>query len=166
MTCDYTNCYVEVVNPLNSALDESHRESLIASMIGSMCMIMSQLKRSLYLRSLGVKNDEDGIENVIWKYNFGVFVIISQLFQVITLAKHVPSILELNCNQRFWHEKARFVIKCSCRPCTQRRNRSSYVADRTTKGCDMYKNEKCTCKACKTAVIHCQICKFVMFLSM
>lgn len=65
MTCDYTNCYVEVVNPLNSALDESHRESLIASMIGSMCMIMSQLKRSLYLRSLGVKNDEDGIENVI-----------------------------------------------------------------------------------------------------
>ena len=30
--------------------------------------------------------------------------------------------------------------------------------------CEMYKNEKCTCKACKTTVFHCQICKFVTFL--
>ena len=28
----------------------------------------------------------------------------------------------------------------------------------------MSKNEKCTCKACKNAVFHCQICKFVGFL--
>ena len=28
----------------------------------------------------------------------------------------------------------------------------------------MSKNEKCTCKACKTIVFHCQICKFVTFL--
>ena len=28
----------------------------------------------------------------------------------------------------------------------------------------MSKHEKCTCKACKNAVFHCQICKFVRFL--
>ena len=28
----------------------------------------------------------------------------------------------------------------------------------------MSKDEKCTCKACKNAVFHCQICKFVGFL--
>ena len=28
----------------------------------------------------------------------------------------------------------------------------------------MLKHEKCTCKACKNAVFHCQICKFVGFL--
>ena len=27
----------------------------------------------------------------------------------------------------------------------------------------MTKNEKCTCKACKNAVFHCQLCKFVGF---
>ena len=29
--------------------------------------------------------------------------------------------------------------------------------------CKMYKNGKCTCKACKTIVFRCQICKFVTF---
>ena len=29
--------------------------------------------------------------------------------------------------------------------------------------CEMYKNEKCTCKACKTTVFSCQICEFVTF---
>ena len=28
----------------------------------------------------------------------------------------------------------------------------------------MSKEEKCTCKACKSTVFHCQICKFVGFL--
>ena len=28
----------------------------------------------------------------------------------------------------------------------------------------MSKDEKCTCKACKNTVFHCQICKFVTFL--
>ena len=28
----------------------------------------------------------------------------------------------------------------------------------------MFKNEKCTCTACKTIVFHHQICKFVTFL--
>ena len=28
----------------------------------------------------------------------------------------------------------------------------------------MSKDEKCTCKACKNTVLHCQICKFVRFL--
>ena len=30
---------------------------------------------------------------------------------------------------------------------------------------EMHKNENCTCKVCKTIVSHCQICKFVTFLS-
>ena len=32
------------------------------------------------------------------------------------------------------------------------------------KVCEMSKNEKCTCRACKTIVFHYQICKFVTFL--
>ena len=28
----------------------------------------------------------------------------------------------------------------------------------------MFKNEKCTCKACKTVVFHYQICKYLTFL--
>ena len=32
------------------------------------------------------------------------------------------------------------------------------------KVCEISKNEKCTCRACKTIVFHCQICKFVTFL--
>ena len=31
-------------------------------------------------------------------------------------------------------------------------------------GFKMSKEEKCTCKACKNTVFHCQICKFVGFL--
>ena len=31
-------------------------------------------------------------------------------------------------------------------------------------GTEMYKNENCTCKACKTIVLQCQTCKFVTFL--
>ena len=33
-------------------------------------------------------------------------------------------------------------------------------------GFEMYKSEKRTCKACKTTVFHCSICKFVTFLMM
>ena len=54
-------------------------------MIGSMCMIMSQLKRSLYLRSLAAKNDDDGIENVIWKYNFGFLLSFRNYFKLSRL---------------------------------------------------------------------------------
>ena len=32
------------------------------------------------------------------------------------------------------------------------------------KVCEMCKNEKCTCRACKTIVFHYQICKFMTFL--
>ena len=53
------------ISPLNSVLDESHRELRIASKIGSMGMIMSQLKRNLYLRSLAAKDDDEVSERVI-----------------------------------------------------------------------------------------------------
>ena len=32
------------------------------------------------------------------------------------------------------------------------------------KSSEMYKTENCACKACKSTVFHCQICKFVTFL--
>ena len=55
-----------------------------------------------------------------------------------------------------------FVIICSRRPhnCKQvisRRRKNENVFK-------MSKDEKCTCKACKTTVFHCQRCKFVGFL--
>ena len=45
---------------------------------------------------------------------------------------------------------------------TQLQNRSFHVVDNES---EMSKNEKCTCKACKTSVFQCQIYKFVTFLS-
>ena len=47
------------------------------------------------------------------------------------------------------HTTAKQVISC------RRKNENVFK---------MSKNEKCTCKACKNTVFHCQICKFVGFL--
>ena len=48
---------------------------------------------------------------------------------------------------------------------TQLQNRSLHVVEwtRTSSKCQK-KKKKCTCKACKNTVFHCQICKFVRFL--
>ena len=69
--------------------------------------------------------------------------------------------MELNWNQRSGHKKniCHHMLKLS----TQLPNRSFHVVERT-RIFKMSKNDKCTCKACKNTVFHCQICKFMGFL--
>ena len=43
-------------------------------------------------------------------------------------------------------------------------NRSFHVVERTRASSKCQTMKKCTCKACKTIVFHCQLCKFVRFL--
>ena len=92
-----------------------------------------QLLARVVFKSLGSlsKDDVHNRYNVIWKRNF-VSAIISQLFQVIKLAKCVLSILELNWNEHFREKKTKLKI---CRhvltPSTQRQNRSLHVVERT-----------------------------------
>ena len=90
--------------------------------------------------------------------------IISQLFQVITLAKCISTILELNWNQGFKDNKTKLNI-CHHMPsppqnCKTGDFKSWKEQERLF---EMSKNEKCTCKACKT-VFHCQISQFVALL--
>ena len=93
------------------------------------------------------------------------FAVISELFKVITVAKCVLTIQELNWNQRFRDKKIKLNIPSSCahvvlttaKQVISRRRKNENV-------CGMSKNEKCTCKAWKSIVFHCQICKFVTFL--
>ena len=47
---------------------------------------------------------------------------------------------------------------------TQLHNRSFHVVERTRTSQYMSEDIKCTCKACKITVFHCQICKFAGFL--
>ena len=68
--------------------------------------------------------------------------------------KNITSrILELNWNQR----SRRSLNWPAAKQIISRRGKNENV-------CEMYKNEECPCKACKTIVFHCQICKFVAFL--
>ena len=90
-----------------------------------------------------------------------ISAIVSQLFQVIILAKCVLTILELNGNQRFRDNIDHFssyahVVHTTAKHVISRRRNNENV-------CDVHKNEKFTCEACKTIVFHCQICKFVTF---
>ena len=48
------------------------------------------------------------------------------------------------------------VVHTSAKQVISRRRKNENVLK-------MSKNEKCTCKACKCTVFHCQICKFVGF---
>ena len=90
----------------------------------------------------------------------------SQLFKVTALAKCVLTVLELNWNQRFWDNKTKLnMCHHMLTSSTQLQNRSLHVVEwtRTSSKCQK-KKKKCTCKACKNTVFHCQICKFVRFL--
>ena len=91
--------------------------------------------------------------------------IISQLFKVITLANCVLTILELNWNQLFRGKRTK-LNNCHhmLTSSTQLQNRFVSRRGKNEKVCEMSKNEKCTCKACKTTIFHCQICKFLKFL--
>ena len=55
----------------------------------------------------------------------------------------------LSSHAHIVHTTAKQIISC------RRKNENVFK---------MSKNEKCTCKACKNTVFHCQICKFVGFL--
>ena len=81
------------------------------------------------------------------------------------LEKCVLTILELNWNKRLGHKKAKLNI-CHhiLTSFTQLQNRSFHVEERTRTSSRCQKVKKCTCKACKNTVFHCQICKFVGFL--
>ena len=82
------------------------------------------------------------------------------------LEKCVLTILELNWNQRLGHKKTKLdTCQHMLTSSTRQQNMSFYVVERTRINVfKMSKDEKCTCKACKNAVFHCQICKFVGFL--
>ena len=79
--------------------------------------------------------------------------------------KCVLTILELNWNQRLGHKKAKLnICHHMLTSSTQLQNRSFHVEERTRTSSKCQKVKKCTCKACKNTVFHCQICKFVGFL--
>ena len=91
---------------------------------------------------------------------------IFQLFKVIMFKKCVRTILELNWNHaalgtredKIEHLSSyAHVVQTTAKQVISRRRRNENVFK-------MSKDEKCTCKACKTIVFHCQICKFVGFL--
>ena len=93
-----------------------------------------------------------------------VSAITSQLFKVITLAKCVLTILELNWNLRFWDNKTTLnICHHMLTSSTQLQNRSYHVVERTRTSAACLKNEICTCKACETIVFRRHICKFVTF---
>ena len=94
-----------------------------------------------------------------------ISTIIFQLFKVIILEKCVLTILELNWNKRLGHKKTKLnICHHMLTSSTQLQNRSFHVVERTRTSSKYQKDEKCTCKACKNTVFHCQICKFVRFL--
>ena len=90
-----------------------------------------------------------------------ISAIISQLFKVITLAKCVLTILELNWNQHFRGKKTKLnichhahIIHTSAKQVISCRGMNEHIYK-------LFKNEK---SRCKTIVFHGKLCKFVMFL--
>ena len=79
------------------------------------------------------------------------------------------TILELNWSQRLGNKKTKInICHDMLTSSTQLQNISRQVISRRRKNENIFKmskDEKCTCKACKNTVFHCQICKFVGFLT-
>ena len=81
------------------------------------------------------------------------------------LEKCVLTVLELNWNKRLGHKKRKlnichhyaYDVHTTAKQVISRRRKNENVFK-------MSKDEKCTCKACKNTVFHCEICKFVGFL--
>ena len=65
-------------------------------------------------------------------------------------SKCVPTIMEVNWDQRFKGNKTKLNI-CHHRPTssTQLKNKSFHVVERTRTSAKFHKTKKCTCKACK-----------------
>ena len=70
------------------------------------------------------------------------------------------TILELNWNQRLRQDKIEHsssyahVVHTTAKQVISRHRKNENVFK-------MSKDEKCTCRACKNTIFHCQICKFV-----
>ena len=97
------------------------------------------------------------------KLSLRVSAIIFQVFKVIMPEKCALTILDLNWNQRLGQDKIEHlslyahVVHTTAKKVISRHRKNENVFK-------MSKDEKCTCKACKNTVFHCQICKFVGFL--
>ena len=89
----------------------------------------------------------------------------SNLVCRLLLEKFVLTTLESNWNQRLGHERTKLNI-CHHMLTSSTQLPKQVISSRgkDEKVFKMSKDEKCTCKACKITVFHCQICKFVGFL--
>ena len=68
-------------------------------------------------------------------------------------------------NQRFRDKKTKLnICHHMLTSSTKLQKMSFHAVERTRTSTKCPKNGKCTCKACKTIVFHCQICKFVTFV--
>ena len=103
-------------------------------------------------------------ENVIWKCNFSFlqsFLNYSRSSRC-KMCSNFPGIKLEPALQRE-EDKIEHLSSCAnvvlttAKQVISRRRKNENV-------CGMSKNENCTCKACKSIVFHCQICKFVTFL--
>ena len=80
--------------------------------------------------------------------------------------KCVLTILELNWNHPLGHKKTKLnICQDMHTSSTQLQNGLFHVVERTRTSSKCQKmRKKCTCKARKNTVFHCQMCKFVGFL--
>jgi len=108
------------------------------------------------------KHDVDWSENVIWNCHFAFLHPLSSI-QSHYAWKCALTILDLNWNQRLGQDKIEHlslyahVVHTTAKKVISRHRKNENVFK-------MSKDEKCTCKACKKTVFHCQICKFVGFV--
>ena len=108
------------------------------------------------------KHNVDGSENVIWKCHFE-FPQSSFNYSKSLAWKCALTILELNWKQRLGQNKIERlssyanVVHTTAKTVISRHRKNENVFK-------MSKDEKCTCKACKNTVFHCQTCKFVGLL--
>ena len=110
------------------------------------------------------KHDLDESENVIWKGDFAFlqpFFIYSNSL-CLKMCSNYPGIKfesALGTSEDKTEHLSSYVhvVHTTAKQVIWRRRKNENVFK-------MSKDEKCTCKACKNSVFHCQICKFVGFL--
>ena len=105
------------------------------------------------------KDEINDSKNIIWKYNFAF---------VWPFRDYSKSLRLKNVYQLSWNQIGMSGLEMeNCREVLRRLNAKQVILCRglDEKGCEICKNEKCTCKACKTTDFCRRICKFVKFLS-
>ena len=98
----------------------------------------------------------------LWGIELSLSVIILRLWND-WIGKCLLTILTLNCFERFGNgnRKWKFVFTCSRPP--HNCESSHFTSRKGSEWLQMRKNEKCRCKACKTDIFRCQMCRFSMF---